>query len=226
MLRETVRKFVEAEVEPQAIQFNREEKFNRPLFNQCGDMGLLGITVPVEYGGSGMDAVAASIVHEELSYSDPAFCLAYLAHSMLFVNNLTWNGNEEQKNKFLPDVCSGAKIGGMCMSEPGVGTDVLAMRTTAEKKGDEYVINGSKMWITNGAVSETETGDVFLVYARASEKPNDISLFLVEKGTPGFSLGTKIKDKLGMRVRVLDSPSCPTSIVPLSWCAVALSAAV
>ena len=201
MLRETVRKFVETEVEPQAIEFNRSETFNRPLFNQCGDMGLLGITVPTEYGGSGMDAVAATIVHEELSYSDPAFCLAYLAHSMLFVNNLTWNGNEEQKHQFLPDVCTGAKIGGMCMSEPSVGTDVLAMRTTAQKKGDEYVLNGAKMWITNGAVNETETGDVFLVYARTSDKPNDISLFLVEKGTPGFSLGTKIKDKLGMRVR-------------------------
>ena len=118
-------------------------------------MGLLGITVPGEYGGSGMDAVAVAIVHEELSYSDPAFCLAYLAHSMLFVNNLTWNGNEEQKHRLLPDVCSGAKIGGMCMSEPAVGTDVLALRTGAAKRADgSYVLNGAKMWITNGAVSE------------------------------------------------------------------------
>jgi isovaleryl-CoA dehydrogenase len=201
MLRETVRKFTETEVEPQAIEFNRTETFNRPLFKQCGDLGLLGITVPTQYGGSGMNAVAAAIVHEELSYSDPAFCLAYLAHSMLFVNNLTWNGNEEQKHKFLPPACSGASLGGMGMSEPGVGTDVLSMRTTAQKRSDgSYVINGSKMWITNGAASETETGDVFLIYARSSDKANDISLFLVEKGMPGFSLGSKIKDKLGMRV--------------------------
>ena len=200
MLRDTLRKFVETEVEPQAIEFNRNEEFNMDLYKQCGELGLLGITVPVEYGGSGMDAAAAAIVCEELSYSDPAFCLSILAHSCLFVNNLTWNGNEEQKHKYLPDAISGATIGGMGMTEPAVGTDVLGMSTTAEKQGDHYILNGSKMWITNGAINDTETGDVFLVYARTSAKGNDISLFLVEKGMPGFTLGTKIKDKLGMRV--------------------------
>lgn len=198
-LREMVRSFTEAEVEPQAIEFNREEKMNVPLFRKLGELGLLGVTVPEEYGGSGMDATAAVVVHEELAASDPAFCLAYLAHSMLFVNNLTQNGNEAQKQQFLPLVCTGEKIGGMCMSEPAVGTDVLGMKTTARKEGDEYVINGAKMWITNGTIDGVETGDCYLVYAKTGPKKENVSLFLVEKGMPGFSLGQKIHDKLGMR---------------------------
>ena len=119
---------------------------------------------------------------------------------MLFVNNLAQNGSEEQKQKYLPGACSGELIGGMCMSEPVVGTDVLGLQTTAKRDGDHYILNGAKMWITNGAVSDTELGDVFLVYARTSDdRSKGISLFLVEKGTPGFELGQKIKDKLGMR---------------------------
>merc|ERR1719277_1799314 len=117
-LREMVRSFTEAEVEPQANEFNRNEAMNVPLFRKLGELGLLGVTVPEEYGGSGMDATAAVIVHEELSASDPGFCLAYLAHSMLFVNNLAQNGNEAQKRKWLPKVCDGSLVGGMCMSEP------------------------------------------------------------------------------------------------------------
>lgn len=144
-----------------------------------------------------MDAVAATLAMEEISYSDPAFCLSYLAHSMLFVNNLALNGNEEQLAKYLPDVCSGAKIGGMCMSEPGAGTDVLGMATNAKKDGDNWILNGQKMWITNGAINDSELGDVFLVYAKTAEK--GWSLFLVEKGMEGFSLGQRIKDKCGMR---------------------------
>jgi len=203
-LRDMLRSFVEAEVEPQATEYNRAEKFNMPLFKKLGDLGLLGITVPEEYGGSGMDAVAAVIAHEELSSSDPAFCLSYLAHSMLFVNNLAQNGNEAQLQKYLPDVCSGACIGGMGMSEPGVGTDVLSMKTTAAKSADgsHYVLNGAKMWITNGAVSDTELGDRFLIYARTEGEtgsPSGVSLFLVEKGFEGFKLGQKIMDKCGMR---------------------------
>eukprot|EP00425_Heterocapsa_triquetra_P037690 CAMPEP_0195082908 /NCGR_PEP_ID=MMETSP0448-20130528/23960_1 /TAXON_ID=66468 /ORGANISM="Heterocapsa triquestra, Strain CCMP 448" /LENGTH=501 /DNA_ID=CAMNT_0040116053 /DNA_START=56 /DNA_END=1562 /DNA_ORIENTATION=+ len=198
-LREMVRSFTEAEVEPQAIEFNREERMNMPLFHKCGELGLLGVTVPEEYGGSGMDALAAVIIHEELAASDPAFCLAYLAHSMLFVNNLARNGNEAQKRKWLPAVCEGSAIGGMCMSEPAVGTDVLGMKTTAKLEGNEYVINGSKMWITNGTVDGKTTGDVYLVYAKTGASPRDVSLFLVEKGMPGFSLGQQIKDKCGMR---------------------------
>jgi isovaleryl-CoA dehydrogenase len=192
-----VRQFVEKEVEPQANDFNKREEFNHPLFKKLGGLGLLGITAPVEYGGSGMDAVAACIAHEELSASDPAFCLSYLAHSMLFVNNLVFNGNHDQKSQFLPDACSGKRIGGMCMSEPGAGTDVLGMATTAKKEGNNWRLNGTKMWITNGAVNDTELGDMFLVYAKTAEK--GWSLFLVEKGTPGFSLGQRIKDKCGIR---------------------------
>jgi isovaleryl-CoA dehydrogenase len=168
-LRDMVRQFAEAEVEPQAIEFNREEKFNRPLFDKCGELGLLGVTVGEEYGGSGMDAVAAVIVHEELSAVDPAFTLSYLAHSMLFVNNLFHNGSEEQKQRFLPGACSGSIIGGMAMSEPAGGTDVLGMNATAKPDGDDWVLNGSKMWITNGGVADGELGDVFLVYARTGE---------------------------------------------------------
>jgi len=203
-LREMVKSFTTSEVEPQALQYNREERFNRALFERAGELGLLGVTVDPEYGGAGMDATAACIVHEELSYADPAFCLSYLAHSQLFVNNLARNGNVEQMNRFLPPTCSGEMIGGMGMSEPSCGTDVLAMRSTAKKQADgSYVLNGTKMWITNGAVNDTETGDIFLVYARTAGpdvRPSKaVSLFLVERGMPGFSLGQRLKDKCGMR---------------------------
>jgi isovaleryl-CoA dehydrogenase len=199
-LREMVRDFTEREVDPQAEAHDRTETFNVPLFRKLGELGLLGITVPEEYGGSGMDATAACIAHEELSAADPGFTLAYLAHSMLFVNNLVQNADEAQKKRWLPDVCSGAKIGGMCMSEPNAGTDVLGMRTTARTHGETVTLTGSKMWITNGAISDTELGDIFLVYAReAGGGPRDISLYVVEKGTPGFTLGQKLHNKLGMR---------------------------
>jgi len=165
--------------------------------------GLLGVTVPEDYGGVGFDAVAACIVHEELSAADPAFCLSYLAHSLLFVNNLARNGSHEQKSRYLPAACEGTLIGGMAMSEPHAGTDVLGMRTTATREGDEFVINGTKMWITNGTLDGQTTGDVFLVYARQAEigkgGADGYSLFLVDKNTPGFALGQQIKDKCGMR---------------------------
>mmetsp|Transcript_31977 Transcript_31977/g.49945 ORF Transcript_31977/g.49945 Transcript_31977/m.49945 type:complete len:495 (-) Transcript_31977:225-1709(-) len=201
LLRKMVRDFAEAEVDPQAMDFNRIEKFNVPLFKKLGELGLLGITVPEEYGGSGSDAVAACIAHEELSAADPAFCLSYLAHSLLFVNNLARNGSEEQKHKYLPAACSGDLIGGMCMSEPDAGTDVLGMKTTAKSGGDHYVLNGTKMWITNGTIDGESTGDIFLVYAKtqAADGSEGLSLFLVEKGTEGFKLGQQIKDKCGMR---------------------------
>lgn len=202
MLRDTVRAFVRSEVEPQALEHDRAERFNLPLFRKLGEMGLLGITVPEEYGGSGMDALAAVIVHEELSWSDPGFCLAYLAHSMLCVNNFAVNASEEQKKRVLPKLCSGEWVGAMGMSEPAVGTDVLGMKTTATKKGDGYVLNGRKMWITNGTLDEGKTPcDCVLVYARTGgdDKRPAISTFLVEKGFPGFSVGQKILDKAGMR---------------------------
>jgi isovaleryl-CoA dehydrogenase len=198
-LRSMVRQFCEAEVAPQAAEYDRAEKFNLALFRRCGELGLLGVTVDPEYGGSGMDATAAVIVHEELSAQDPGFCLAYLAHSMLFVNNLAHNGTDEQKRRFLPGACDGSIIGGMGMSETSSGTDVLGMRTRAERDGDDWVINGSKMWITNGCVDDEELGDVFLVYARTDAARAGVTLFLIEKGMPGFSLGQRIKEKLGMR---------------------------
>lgn len=202
MLRETIRAFTQAEVEPQAHKFDREEKFNLNLFRKLGELGVMGITVPEIYGGAGMDATSAVIVHEELSASDPGFCLAYLAHSMLFVNNLAVNGSEEQKKKFLPKLCSGEWVGAMAMSEPSVGTDVLGMSSTAVLKGNHYILNGRKMWITNGTIDENNTPcDAVLVYAKTGERNGrpQISTFLVEKNTPGFSVGQKIKDKLGMR---------------------------
>lgn len=199
-LRETVRRFVESEVDPQAEAHDHSETFNRPLFRKLGDLGLLGITVPEADGGSGMDAIAAVIAHEELAAADPGFTLAYLAHSMLFVNNFAYNASAEQKARVLANVCSGKWVGGLCMSEPGAGTDVLGMSTTARREGDAYVLNGSKMWITNGCVSDTELGDIFLVYARVEgSSRRDLTMFLVEKGMPGFKLGQRIKGKLGMR---------------------------
>jgi len=199
-LRRMVRDFAEREVDPQAEEHDREERFNHDLFRKLGDLGLLGITVDEAFGGSEMDPVAAVIAHEELAAADPGFTLAYLAHSMLFANNLNQNGDDAQRMKYLPAACSGAAICGMCMSEPGAGTDVLGMKTSARRDGDHYVLNGAKMWITNGAVDDNTLGDVFLVYARATGAPRrEISLFLVAKGTPGFKLGQRFKGKLGMR---------------------------
>jgi isovaleryl-CoA dehydrogenase len=202
MLRETVRGFVVSEVEAQALEHDRKEKFNLALFRKLGPMGLLGITVAEKDGGSGMDATAAVIAHEELSASDPGFTLAYLAHSMLCVNNLAQNSNDEQRKRWLPKLMSGEHVGAMGMSEPGVGTDVLGMKSTARKDGDHYVVNGRKMWITNGAVDDAKTPcDVMLFYARTAgtdERP-EISTFVVERGMPGFSVGQKIHDKTGMR---------------------------
>ena len=203
-LREVVRDFAEAEVDPQAQEFNKEEKFNRKLFNRLGELGLLGVTVPEEYHGSGMDATAACIIHEELAAADPAFTLSYLAHSILFANNLARNGSEELKHTYLPKACSGELVGGMCMSEAEAGTDVLGMRTRVEQTGpEEFSISGHKMWITNGTLDGSTTGDVFLVYASSkspeasssSSSSKSFSLFLVEKGTRGFTLGQQIKNK-------------------------------
>lgn len=204
MLREMIRDFVQEFVEPQAHEYDKKEQFNIELFRELGDLGLLGITVPEEYGGAGLDAVAATIAHEELSYSDVGFALAYLAHSMLFVNNLAYNGSEEQKTRILPKVCSGEWIGAMAMSEPDAGTDVLGLSTTAEKNADgDWVLNGRKMWITNGCIDDQGTpADIVWVYARTGydEKGRvKLSTFLVEKGMPGFSVGQKIFDKTGMR---------------------------
>ena len=202
MLRETVREFVKKEVEPQAHEYDRKEQFNIELFKKLGNLGLLGVTTPEQYGGSGMDALAAVIVHEEISASDPGFCLAYLSHAMLCVNNFSINASEEQKKRILPKLCTGEWIGAMAMSEPHVGTDVLGMKTTAALKGKHYVLNGRKMWITNGTVDEKGTpADCVLVYAKTGEKNGrpQISTFLVQKDHKGYSVGQKIQDKTGMR---------------------------
>jgi len=196
LLRQTVREFVRERVEPQALEHDRQERFNLALFRQLGDLGLLGITVPTECGGAGMDAVAAVIAHEELSASDPGFCLAYLAHSMLFVNNFFHNANNEQRSRYLEKVISGEWVGGMCMTEPSAGTDVLGMKTQAVRRGDTYYLNGRKMFITNGALDDETLGDIFLVYAYTEK---GISSFLVEKGFPGFSLGQRLHGKTGVR---------------------------
>lgn len=201
-LREMVRRFAEEEVAPQAAGYNRREELNLPLLRKVGDLGLLGVTVDEAFGGSGMDATAAVIVHEELAAADPAFTLSYLAHAMLFANNLNQNGSDEQRLRYLPGASDGSLIGGMGMSEAGAGTDVLAMSTTARRAPGGYVLNGAKMWITNGTLDGETTGDAFLVYAKTGSSGRgmrDISLFLVDKGCEGFRLGQQIKDKLGMR---------------------------
>lgn len=203
MLRESVRAFAKNRVEPQAFQANRDEIFNLDLFRELGALGLLGITVPEVDGGAGLDALAAVVAHEELAAVDAGFCLAYLAHSMLCVNNLAENGSEAQKRKFLPKLCSGEYIGAMAMSEPGAGTDVLAMRTSAKRVGNDYTLQGQKMWITNGCIDDNGTSaDVVLVYAKTgvdAAGKAEISTFVVERGMPGFSVGQKITGKLGMR---------------------------
>ena len=204
MLRAMVRDFVEEFVESQAHDYDRDELFNLELLRSMGDMGLLGITASEEFGGAGLDATAAVIVHEELSASDPGFALAYLAHSMLFVNNLEFNGNLEQKERILPKVCSGEWIGAMAMSEPDAGTDVLGISTTAVQDDEgNWILNGRKMWITNGCLDDDGTpADVVWVYAKTgiNEKGRaQISTFLVENGMEGYSVGQKIMDKTGMR---------------------------
>jgi len=194
LLREMVRDFTTNEVEPQAAAQDEKGELNIALFRQVAELGLLGITVPVEAGGAGMDAVAAVIVHHELSKSDPGFCLAYLAHSMLFVNNFFHCSNEGQRARYLQPVISGEMIGGLGMTEPGAGTDVLGISTTAVRDGTHYVLNGTKTYITNGC-----EGFVFLVYALVDGR---ITAFLVDRDCPGFTTSKHI-DKLGMRASTM-----------------------
>ncbi len=190
MLRQMVRDFTRDEVEPQAAEFDQKQALNLPLFRRLGELGLLGITVAADDGGAGMDAVAAVIAHHEISKSDPGFCLAYLAHAMLFVNNFYHSSNPAQRAKYLPKVVSGEWIGGMGMTEPGFGTDVLGMVTTAVRDGAHYVLNGTKTFITNGP-----DGFVFLVYAKVNGR---VTSFLVDRDCPGFRTGNPMH-KMGMR---------------------------
>ncbi len=190
MLRELVADFTRTEVEPQAEEYDQKEKLNLELFRTLSELGLNGITVPPEWGGAGMDATAAVIVHHELSKSDPGFCLAYLAHAILFVNNFFFSSNDEQKKRYLEPTLNGEWVGGMGMTEPGYGTDVLGMTTTAVRDGETFVLNGTKTYITNGP-----EGHVFLVYAKVEGR---ITCFLVDRDCPGFSTSEHIP-KMGMR---------------------------
>jgi isovaleryl-CoA dehydrogenase len=190
LLREMVVEFVANEVEPQAAAFDERAELNRPLMRRAGELGLFGLTVPEADGGAGLDATAAVIAHHEISRSDPGFCLAYLAHALLFVNNLHQAGDANQRARFLPATLSGEVIGAMGMTEPGAGTDVLGMQTTARRSGDEYILNGSKTYITNAP-----DAGLFLVYAKVEGR---ISSFVVERATEGFSVGQPLR-KMGMR---------------------------
>src|SRR5262245_3777178 len=190
LLRATVADFARREVDPQAAEYDARGALNLALFRRLGDLGLLGITVPAERGGAGMDAVAAVIVHHEIAKYDPGFCLAYLAHAMLFVNNFNNCANDEQRHRYLPKTLAGEWVAGMGMTEPGAGTDVLGMATTAVRDGDGWRLNGTKTYITNGC-----EGFCFLVYAKVEGR---ITALVVDRECPGFVTSNPI-DKLGMR---------------------------
>ncbi len=193
MLQNSVRQFSTQELTPCIEKLDHEEGFNREAFFKMGELGLLGITIPEEEGGAGLDAVSATLVMEEMGAVDASTTLSYLAHSILCVNQIGKNGTSEQKKKYLPKLLSGEWIGGMGMSEPDAGSDALAMKTKAIRQEGHYLLNGSKTWITNGPV-----GDVFYCYARTGEKKSDISTFLIDRDMPGFSTGKKFS-KMGMR---------------------------
>ncbi len=194
MLRDTVRELARKEVEPQAEQHDRRGTLNTELLHRVGSLGLLGVTIPEDDGGAGLDATASVIVHEELAYSDPGFTLAYLAHALLFVNNFYFAASPEQRARYLPKALSGEAVGAMGMTEPAVGTDVLGMQTVAHRRGDHYVLTGRKTFITNAPEA-----DYFVIYAVLEGR---ITTFVVERGFPGFSVGEKIP-KMGMRASTM-----------------------
>jgi isovaleryl-CoA dehydrogenase len=195
MLRNTVRGFAEDRVAPLAAEIDRTDRFPIELWPEMGALGLHGITVEEEYGGAGMGYLAHCVAMEEVSRASASVGLSYGAHSNLCVNQLRRNGSEEQKQKYLPKLISGEHVGALAMSEPGAGSDVVSMRTRAEKQGDRYVLNGSKMWITNGPVADT-----MVIYAKTDRTAGarGITAFIVEKGFKGFAPAQKL-DKLGMR---------------------------
>jgi isovaleryl-CoA dehydrogenase len=197
-LKETVRRFADQELRPKAEELDEKQGFNIEAMKKLGEMGLLGVTADTRFGGSGLDSVAATLVMEELGAACASTTLSYLAHSILAVNNLSANGSDEQKAKYLPKLCSGEWIGSMAISEPGSGSDAFGLKTEAKKQGDFYFLKGTKMWITNASHS-----DFFWVYAKTGPTKKDISTFIVEKSFPGFSVSRKL-NKFGMRA----SPTC------------------
>ncbi|WP_112605725.1 isovaleryl-CoA dehydrogenase [Rhizobium sp. WW22] len=194
-LREQVRRFANNRIAPFADEIDRNNSFPMHLWKEMGDLGLLGITVDEAYGGAGLGYLAHTVAMEEISRASASVGLSYGAHSNLCVNQIYRNGTTAQKERYLPKLISGEHVGALAMSEPSAGSDVVSMKLQAEKRGHRYVLNGSKMWITNGP-----DADVLVVYAKTSPDagPRGITAFLVEKGFPGFSVGQKL-DKLGMR---------------------------
>jgi isovaleryl-CoA dehydrogenase len=195
MIRDTVASFTADKIAPRAEEIDRTNSFPRDLWPQMGELGLLGITVEEEYGGTGLGYLEHCVALEEISRGSASVGLSYGAHSNLCVNQIRRNGNEEQKRRYLPKLISGEHLGALAMSEPGSGSDVVSMRTRAEKKGDRFILNGNKMWITNGPGADT-----LVVYAKTdpSAGPRGITAFLIEKDFKGFSTAQKL-DKLGMR---------------------------
>ena len=195
MMRDSVRSFAADQIAPRAADIDRDNTFPHDLWRKLGDLGVLGVTVGEEYGGAGMGYLEHCVAMEEISRASAAVGLSYGAHSNLCVNQIRLNGNDEQKRRFLPKLVSGEFVGALAMSEPGAGSDVVSMRTRAEKQGDRWILNGGKMWITNGP-----TADVIVVYAKTDPDAHQrgITAFLVEKGMKGFSVAQKL-DKLGMR---------------------------
>ena len=195
MLRETVAHFAEKEVAPLAYDIDRDERFPSESFKRLADLGLLGITVPVEHGGAGAGYTEMCIVTEELARFCGSTAATYADHADLCIDNIRRNANGTQKEKYLPPLCRGEKIGGLAMTEPSAGSDVMSMNLRAERKGDHYVLNGTKVFITNGPV-----GDVFVIYAKTApeKKAHGVSAFIIEKDFPGFSRGKKF-EKMGWR---------------------------
>ena len=195
MLRKTVTDFAADRIAPRADEIDRSNQFPRDLWPEMGALGLHGITVEEEYGGAGLGYLAHCVAVEEVSRASGAVALSYGAHSNLCVNQIRRNGNDEQKRKYLPKLIAGEHVGALAMSEPNAGSDVVSMRTTAEKRGDRFVLNGTKMWITNGPVADT-----LIIYAKTDRTAGarGITAFIVEKGMKGFAPAQKL-DKLGMR---------------------------